>query len=487
MKILLLNLPWQKEGRWGVRGGSRWPHIKDTDEGDYLPFPFFLAYAASLLQAHNIEAHIIDAIAEEIPEDIFIEKSSGMNFDYLFAETSIPSFYDDLSILEKIHRIGIPIILGGPNAEIYKPQFLQDYPFIDFVLYGEYEFTLLNLIKALQRGRNLSEVTGLIYRTPKGIVKNPRRPLFDINLLPWPNRKELPMNKYSDLPGNIPAPSVQMLASRGCPFGCIFCLWPQVMYQSSDYRRREIKDVVDEMEYLVKKRGFKSVYFDDDTFNIGKERMITFSQAIKARNLQDIPWAVMARPDLMDGEILTEMKSAGLWAVKYGVESVSEEILQNCQKNMNFQKADQMIKLTQNSGIKVHLTFTFGLSGETRDSIQRTIDYALSLEPASVQFSILTPFPGTRLFEELDKQGRILTKDWSMYDGYHHCVFQPDGLSPQDLEMAKTKAYRSWKAHLRKKRGFKGTLKRFAQYLQEYGFRYTIFRTAGYLKFRFFR
>lgn len=484
LKILLANLPWQRDGKIGVRAGSRWPHIKDKSEGNYLPFPFFLAYATSLLQKHNIDANLVDAIAEETAEDKFLEKILGKDFDYLVAETSVPSFYDDLKILKRIHHTArMPIILCGPNSEIYKPEFLKKYPFIDFVLFGEYEFTLLELVKALQKDKTLSGINGLIYCNGNGIVKNPRREPLDINLLPWPYRENLPMNKYWDLPGDIPYPSVQMITSRGCPFGCNFCLWPQVLYQNNIYRVRDINDVVDEMEYLVKEKGFKSVYFDDDTFNIGKERMLKFCRTVKERGLHNIPWAIMARPDLMEEEILTEMKSAGLWAVKYGVETIHDKLLDNCQKNMDFRKANRMIRMTTDLGIKTHLTFSFGLDGETKESMQGTIDYVLNLRPNSVQFSILTPFPGTRLFEEMDKQGRILTKDWSKYDGHHQCIFQPDNLSPAELGNTKRQAYRIWGEHLRKRRGLRGDMKRLGDYLKKYGFTATLFKTLDYLNF----
>lgn len=482
-KILLVNLPWQKNGKWGVRAGSRWPHIKDDTEGNYLPFPFFLAYATSLLIKNGIDAFLIDAIAEKIPGDKFLEKISQLDFDYLIAETSVPSFFDDLRILEKINRMGIPIILCGPNALIYQESFLKEYPFIDFVLYGEYEFTLLELIKTLEKDRDLSKIKGLIWRDKDRIIKNPKREPFDINLLPWPYREGLPMERYWDMPGNIPYPSVQMLSSRGCPFSCNFCLWPQVMYQGNHYRMRDIKDVIDEMEFLVKEKGFKSVYFDDDTFNISKERVLKFCKEIKGRDLQKTPWAIMARPDLMDEGILEELKSAGLWAVKYGVESCSQSLIKNCGKNMELEKTTQMIKITKDLGIKVHLTFCFGFDGETEETIAKTIDYALDLDPESVQFSILTPFPGTPLFEELDKEGRILTRDWFLYDGNYTCVFRPDHLSPQDLKIARDRAYILWGEHLRKKRGLKGDLKRFKQYLKNYGFAFTIWKTFDYLNY----
>lgn len=486
MRVLLVNLPWQREGRWGVRAGSRWPHIKADNEGGYLPFPFFLAYATSLLQKHGIDATLIDAIAEQIPEDGFLEKILGMNFDYLITETSIPSFYYDMHILKKISSRGISIILCGPNSEIYKPQFLERHPFISFVLYGEYEFSLLGLLKCLQEGKKLSKVQGLIYNCNGTIKKNSPRQPFDINLLPWPYRESLPMHKYLDAPGEMITPSIQMLASRGCPFKCQFCLWPQVIYQGHHYRIRNVKDVIDEMEYLVKEKGFKSVYFDDDTFNIGKERMLNVCREIRKRGMNKIQWAIMARPDLMEEEILENMKKAGLWAVKYGVESATQNLVDNIGKNMDLKKAKRMIKFTKDLGIRVHLTFTFGLPGETKQTIERTISYVLESDPFSVQFSITTPFPGTEYYEILEKQNSIVSKYFSYYDGNFKSVIKLENLTPEDLEIAKEKAYRIWVDHLRRKRGFLGDLKRFYSYTKDKGVGCALYKSRSYLKYIIF-
>lgn len=486
-KILLVNLPWYKNGRWGVRAGSRWPHTKDPSEGKYMPFPFFLAQATSLLQKNSVDAQMIDAIAEGLTEDAFMNRLLARDINYLVAETSVPSFLQDMEILKKISELGIKIILCGPNSLTYQTDFMRQYPFIDFVLKGEYEFTLLELIRALENKSDFSQVAGMLYNKGGEFMSTSERQLCDIDSLPWPHRSSLPMDKYWDLPGNIPYPSVQMSASRGCPFNCNFCLWPQVMYQGGSYRIRDVKDVVDEMEHLVKNKGFKSVYFDDDTFNVGKERMLQFCQIIKQRGLESIPWAIMARADLMDKEMLEEMRSAGLWAVKYGVESFVQDLVEKYGKNMNLLKTADIIKTTQDLGIKVHLTFCFGIPGETKESIQRTIDFALEQNPESVQFSILTPFPGTRLFKELDDKGMILTKDWSKYDGHSSCVFSPEGLSVKDLEVAKHRAYQLWQESKRRKRGFWGDLKRFFKYLEEYGLYHVTGKTFNYLKFVWFK
>jgi radical SAM superfamily enzyme YgiQ (UPF0313 family)/molybdenum cofactor biosynthesis enzyme MoaA len=460
-KFLLANLPWHKNGYYGVRAGSRWPHMRDEQEGGYLPFPFFLAYAASLLEKNHVDVVLIDAIAEKMSDEEFLEKALWVNADYLVAETSVPSFYDDIELLKKISSSGLPIILCGPNSEIYKPQFLKDHPFVSYVLFGEYEFSLLELARSLREGQDLSKVDGLIFRDGPEIVKNPKRNPFDIDLLPWPHREKLPMGRYLDAPGGMLMPSVQMMASRGCPFQCSFCLWPQVMYQGSHYRPRDVKDVADEMEFLVKEKGFKSVYFDDDTFNIGKDRMLKLCEEFKKRGLEKTPWAIMARPDLMDEEILKNMKDAGLWAVKYGIESAAENLTRNIGKSMDLNKAEEIIRLTNQLGIKTHLTFTFGLPGETKETIERTICLAQRLEPFSVQFSIATPFPGTVLFDELDKKRKIRTKDWSLYDGYHSCVFEPEHLTAEDLEEAKRRAYGLWMEHGRRMAVAKGKIKNF--------------------------
>ncbi len=487
LRVLLANLPWHKHGVWGVRAGSRWPHIKDPAEGKYLPFPFFLAQAASLLQQNSVHSEIIDAIAEQLTEEDFIDRILVEKIDYLVAETSIPSFFQDMEILNKISKHNIGIILCGPNSLIYEPDFMLKYPFIDFVLKGEYEFTLLDLIQALENNSDLSKVAGILYQKQGSFLSTADRELCNIDALPWPSRDRLPMDRYWDLPGDIPSPSAQMLASRGCPFNCSFCLWPQVMYKGNSYRARNTEDVINEMEYLIKKMGFKSVYFDDDTFNIGKGRMLELCSKIQARGLNNIPWAIMARADMMDEQILLAMKKAGLAAVKYGVETFNPEFISSCQKGLDLSQAEKMIRFTKSLGIKVHLTFTFGFDGESKKTIKKTIERGLKLDPDSVQFSVLTPFPGTRLFEQLASCGKILTYDWARYDGNSQCVFKSTGIKPEELLAAQKEAYLIWGDYQRKRRGFAGDLKKFVKLLKSNGVGFTIKKTLSYLWFLLFK
>jgi len=452
LDVLLVNLPWKKGACWGVRAGSRWPHIKDSAENAYLPFPFFLAYTAAILLKQKASVRIIDALAEKMETDDFISLVKKLEPRLVIAEVSTPSLYNDLEILRKIKPAQVKIAVCGPEYNITAPGFLGKYPFIDFVLYGEYEQTACELFDCLKNEMPLSGVKGLIYRQAGRVMVNPARPLVsDLDSLPWPLREELPMAKYVDAPGGIPFPSVQMWASRGCPFKCNFCAWPQLLYYGNGYRAREPKRVVDEMEYLIKERRFKSVYFDDDTFNVKKESVLAICDEIINRRLR-VPWAVMARADLMDEETLLRLKDAGLAAVKYGVESAHQEILDNAGKKMDLKYARKMIDFTKSIGIKTHLTFTFGLPGETQETIKKTIDYAIALNPHSLQYSIMTPLPGTRYYRQLSDAGCILSDNWADYDGAQKSVINTRELSAGQLEEAKNEAIRRWERFRRKRR-----------------------------------
>ena len=445
MKILLCNAPWIRNNIFGVRAGSRWPHFQNDP---YLPFPFFLAYAAAVLEEEGNKVYLIDTIALRITKNELIDRIKEIRPKLILFEISTPSLPEDLDIARTIRQQfgnNPKIAFSGLHYELYLPDFLQKYDFIDFSLYGEYEYTIRDLAMTIDTLGDFDKVKGIIYRKPDGkIIKTSARPLIDdLDKLPWPLRDKLPIYRYSDQPGGIPAPTLQIWASRGCPYKCIFCAWPQIMYGNNRYRTRNPVNVIDEMVWCVKKYGFRSVYFDDDTFNIGPERMLKISEEIKKRNL-NIPWAIMARADTTSKDVLKAMKEAGLYSLKFGVESGVQEIVNNSKKSLDLEKVKESVSWCKKLDIKTHLTFMFGLPGETKETIKKTIDFALKLNSDSVQFSIATPFPGSSYYKMLETQGRLLTKDWSKYDGAKYAVIKTENLSGEDLELAVKNAYRTW-------------------------------------------
>jgi radical SAM superfamily enzyme YgiQ (UPF0313 family) len=442
MRVILLNLPWRKDNRWGVRAGSRWPFTSPPEENGYIkyiPFPFFLAQATTLLRTRGNEAELIDAIAQGMDEDTMMREIMAYNPQLAVIETSTPSFYNDIRIASEIKKKipGIYIALCGPHASTYAGPILKEQEFIDYVLEGEYEYTLLELADRLSRGGSLNGVPGLVFKEGRSVIANRARPAIkDLDSLPWPERDKRSIYKYNDGFAGLPVPNVQIYSSRGCPFRCIFCLWPQVLYGGHKYRKRNPAKVIDEMEWLIGEFGFKAVYFDDDVFNIDKSHVMDICGEITGRGIK-IPWAAMARADLMSEKLLSVMSNAGLYAIKYGIESVDKKVLKLCRKELGLARAKKMIAHTRRLGIKLHLTFCLGLPGETKKSVRDTIDFIAETNPDSFQISFATPFPGTHYYRYLEKRGVGLSKNLEDYDGSNSYIGDFKGIGGLDLEKIK--------------------------------------------------
>jgi anaerobic magnesium-protoporphyrin IX monomethyl ester cyclase len=450
LRVFLGNSPWSEPGRYGVRAGSRWPHL-EQEGADYVPFPFFLGYATALLCREGFHGRVVDGIAEGLSEQEFLQRVAAEEPGLVVLEVSTPSAcVDEAMALAIKGRLGedVHVAFCGADARMRDPSFLGRLPQVDFLLRGEYEATLLHLAGALEAHGDLSCVQGLTWRDGEGVVRvNPPRPLTeDLDWLPWPARDQLPMMRYKDVSLGLPMPSLQMWASRGCPYGCTFCAWPQIMYESTRYRARDPVKVVDELTAVVAEYEYRSVYFDDDTFNIGKQRMLRLCRELKARGPR-VPWGIMARGDTSDPETFEAMAEAGLDALKFGVESASQRIVNRCGKALDLAKLRESVGVCRRLGLRIHLTFMFGLPGETWETARETIRFALEQEPDSLQFSIVTPFPGSAYYHELDAEGKLTTRDWSLYDGYSRAVIRTDTLEAVELEALLREAQVAWKGH----------------------------------------
>ena len=451
MKLFLGNPPWRDGELYGVRAGSRWPHFHLVPPGrkipSYIPFPFYLAYAAAVCEDAHHTVKLCDAIALGLSDEEFLEEITAFAPELVLLEVSTPSIYQDLETAKRIKQAlpGVTLAFCGPHAAMSTPPFLAEHSDVDLVLYGEYEYTLRELAAKIDQPEG---ILGLIYRAQDEVIVNPPRPLIsDLDSMPLPARHHLPMYNYCDAPAGLPLPSAVIWASRGCPFKCIFCVWPQLMYGGGSYRVRAPKNVVDELEILTQEYGFKSINFDDDTFNLGRERMLDFASEIQKRQL-NIPWAIMARADTMDEEVLRALRAAGLYSLKYGVESGCQELVDRAGKKLDLVKVAEVVQLTKALGIKVHLTFSIGLPGETWQTVRKTIDFAKQLDPFSAQFSIVTPYPGSSYFSELEASGRLLTRDWSKYVGSGEAVFDTEFMSAAELREAQKVALAEWRDHV---------------------------------------
>jgi len=458
-KILLANAPWHDETRpwlWGVRAGSRWPHMEgwrpDVNPPPYLPFPHFLAQAAALLEGiPELRVLLVDSVAQGERLPAFLGRASSYSPDILFLETSTPSLEWDLDMARRLKELlpGVLIGMGGTHAPLREADWLRAHPQVDFTCFGEYELSLEAFVRALLAGTH-GPVAGVHYRLPDGsvVLGDARPPCEDLDFLPRYAYHHLPMHRYVDNPFGLPGPSVQVWASRGCPFGCSFCVWPQVVYGQRRFRARSVDKVVDEVEWLVRTYDFQSFYFDDDTTNVGKERTLALAGKIASRRL-GVPWAMMARADLMDREILEALYASGMRAVKYGVESASQDLIDASNKSLKLEKVKAACKITRELGIRMHLTFMFGLPGETPASVDATTALALELDPDELQLSLCTPFPGTSLHEEAERNGWLV--GGASLDGFNDAALNLPTMSAQALASAQRGAMKLWDEH-RKKR-----------------------------------
>jgi radical SAM superfamily enzyme YgiQ (UPF0313 family) len=455
MKIALLNPPWQRPGHYGTRAGSRWPHFEHNGSR-YMPFPFYLGYAAALLEERGFEVMMFDGCATRETDAAYLARVRAFQPDLLVQENATASIDCDLRWARMLKdTLHVPLLMTGPHVGHMEDQ-LHEHPYIDALAGGEWEYTAVEFAERTRAGAALGGIQGLVHRDGDKTVKEPRRPNVEkLDELPFPHRRTLDMSRYHDNPGDIPSPSLQLIGSRGCPYKCHFCVWPQVVYSDNRYRTRSAKNIADEIEHAfrVDAYPYKSYYFDDDTFNIGDKRMLELADELILRGLEHIPWGAMCRADTIKKGTLEKLRRAGLAAVKYGVESGNQKLVDDSGKRLNLQELRDMMQFTHSLGIRTHLTFSFGLVGETRETMKETLDLALELNPYTVQFSISTPFPGTRFYEYAKKKQLLLVDDFSAYDGMSRSVVKTENLEAAELEDYLQHAYKAWDRHALRRGG----------------------------------
>ena len=308
---------------------------------------------------------------------------------------------------------------------------------IDFVIRGEGEETLNELIS----GKEIAKISGLSYKIGNKIIHNQSRPVVqDMDTLPIPAYHLLPIKKYFPAKGSYKRlPAMGMMTSRGCPGRCTFCMGN---YLGDKIRVRSAEKIFEEILLLHNKYGIKEISFYDDTFTTRKENVKKLCEKIISEKL-DISWSCFARVDFVDEDLLKIMKLAGCHQIMYGVESGDEEILKNIHKKISFEKVEKIVKITKKLGIEVRAAFMFGNPGETIETMQKTIDYAIKLKPDVVIFNITTPYPGTEMFKWAKEKGILITENWNEYDLSKPIMNLPT-VKPEDVIKYYNKAYKDF-------------------------------------------
>ena len=365
--------------------------------------PLGLAYLAAVLERDGHDVGVFDLGLDPgvpIAEGARRVSAFGPRLVGITAMTSLYHSALETAILVKA-VLGRPIVLGGPHATVYPERVLRESPVIDYVVRGEGEETFLELVRALDgNNANLGAIDGLTYRLRNDVASNPARPLIrDLDALPFPARHLLELEHYG-----LRTPDgqrmVTVLSSRGCPYNCSYCFKGIV---GRTYRQRSPENIIGELRQVIEQYGIRNFYFIDDLFTLNQKRLDVLTERFIAERL-NIRWQCLGRVDSVNAEILRKMYAAGCRRIHYGIESGNQDILQRIGKRIKLEQVRQAVRWTKGAGIDVKGYFMLGLPGDTEETMRQTVELAADLDLDGAMFSLTTPFPGTRLWDELVKK-----------------------------------------------------------------------------------
>ena len=393
MKILLVNPP--AGFSYGALGISR-------------P-PLGLAYLAAVLR-DRYEVKIVDFNVEsprwsKYPYD---------GFDLVGISVDTSRFPVGLKIAKLAKKHGAIVVMGGPHVSFLDGDALQS-GVVDYVVRNEGERSFLSLVEFLDGKRPFEEVRGVSYLESGSLRRTPDAPFIDdLDALPFPARDLLPLKLYKEKTNGRPMTTV--VTSRGCPYNCEFCSSSE--FFGVRWRARSAENIIDEVGVLYNKYGYRAVSFVDDNFTLNPARAIKISEMIIAKGW-DIIWSAMTRVDTIvkHPEMIRTMARAGFSWTFIGFESGSQEALDAYGKKAQVEDAVRAMDILRESKVQVTGAFILGAPGETKAMMRKTIKFARQLNPRRAQFSILTPYPGSKLYT--DVQDRLLTRDWERYSGMH--------------------------------------------------------------------
>lgn len=436
MRILIINPPWPGKG-YGTRSQNR--IIKHRSD-KFLQYPIFLAYAAAQLRAAGHEVVYIDAVIQDLDMAATLDAAHRAAPDAIFMETTTPSITADYQSLAALKAAtGARVWVGGPHATHFHRRVLEECAAIDVVIRHEFDTKIAAVAGAPD---DLSSVKGVTYRDGDRIVDNgDGRLCDDLDAVPFPDRDTIPWSWYLEA-WYSRRPFMNLMTSRGCPYHCAFCLWPQAMYGHRQ-RFRSLDNVMAEIRQLKVRYGVRELNIDDGTFTTRRERVMAFCRRLRAERL-DLIWTCNGRVDNLDDEMLGAMKRAGCKMIRLGVESGSQEVLDKIRKGLTLAQIEAGIKRVKKSGIQALGGFMFGFPYDTRESVEATLALAKKISPDQVQFSIAMCYPGTSLYDYAVENDLLLAEDFSEFDMTCGPVVRTADMTREALTPILSRAYREF-------------------------------------------
>lgn len=385
------------------------------DEINYVDLsfriPLGITYLAAILRKRGFDVCIRDGIfyrswgqfendLEKIKPDVI-----GLSFT-----TSLKGYaFEYCRIAKKVLPESV-IVAGGSHPTISPEEVLKNFN-VDFIVQGEGDETFPELMSFIKKNRKSSKnnIQGLAYILDGNVIINPPRCMNpDLDKLPWPARDLLPMKKYLRnaplMP--LPYPSTNILVSKGCPGNCLFCQPTLRKLTGNKVRYRRVDDILKEIKFLIKKYHIKSIDLGVDEPTYNREWMIKFSEGIIREKIK-IKWGLASRVDTVDMEMLRKMTKAGCIYISYGIESGSQKIMDILRKGTKVEQAEKALKWAAEAGICGRANIMVGSPGETKETIQETIDFIKRAKPDFIFVAATTPLYGTDLYTLAKKEGLL--------------------------------------------------------------------------------
>ena len=433
MKVLMLNPPFLPK----YSRSSRSPAV--TKSGT-IYYSLWLSYATGVLEKAGHEVLFIDAPAEGLELSQIRNRIENFSPAMAVFDTSTPSINSDIKVLEEVKSWfagKLVTVLVGTHPSALADETMALSPSVDVIARREYDYTLRDLADRLHAGNvDFTEVLGITYRDGTEIKRTEDRPYIEnLDEIPWVSnvyKKHVNINNY--FYAHTKPPVISFFAGRGCPNKCFYCVYPQVMF-GHKYRHRSAEDIVGELEYITKEfPDVKEVLIDDDNFTVDQEHVLRICELITMKGIK-ISWTVEARVNLRY-DVMVAMKKAGCRLLVTGFESGVQLILDNIDKGATTNQAEEFCANASKAGLRVHGCFMVGNKGETRETMEQTLQFALKLKPDTAQFFPLMVYPGTRAYVWAQDNSFIRAesfRDWLNDEGMHNCVLNTDKLTAKEL------------------------------------------------------
>lgn len=392
--------------------------------------PLGLAFLAAALENAGHKVQMLDLVVYPYTKKHLARTLKTFDPQFVGTTAVTMNFNHAARVIRDVKALAPDIltVMGGPHVTFCARETLEACPEIDFIVLGEGEEILVELVKAYQNNSPWSDIKGLAYQDRgRPVLTAPKDPIQDIDGLPEPARHLIPLGRYRAL--GLP---ISMTTSRGCPFRCIFCVGRKMV--GAKVRYRNPQKVVDELAYLGT-LGFHQINIADDLFTASKKHCLAVCDEIIRRQL-NIQWTSFARVDTVSRPVLERMKQAGCNAVSFGVETGSPEILTTIKKGITLDQVIHAVTICNDVGITPQASFILGLPGETIHTLQQTVAFAEQLKSMGVLhgYHLLAPFPGTDVRENSQNYDiQIMSNDW---DDYHanQAIVRTSAVDQQTLD-----------------------------------------------------